>query len=509
MVSLIADGGEITVGRQVASYVYGAWEVTAPDDVDTPDDDERVSNGFIYRPDDMPRGRFDIGFVRADASMDMQEETSTTEHVITTAEKRVSGEVFFEREITGAGLGRWIPGKHFRQGDVVDVRLWSRTMRLPVTAIDLATSDEGPLQYRVHVGGQMIADAEALRQHNDKIVAAIAADRRKAAKATREAGRRADRAQATADSIRADLGNPDGSTGGLFANYLAKLGEEGDVTRDLLRINAALWDEQYGWNATQEAINAAQQQINELTEQRLTDQEQAVEGLRRAQAEAQLTRVFIGHVTKTKPLTTPLIDARYSGRNLVVTGRGTWSGTIYATVEVELKNTGDGPAYTYPTYTTALAMPNPTGGRTHTLTKASFLSALVQWTVNAGVQQKFVRNQYSRVVPRATWTVLEDLTFTAPQSGEYMVVFKVTWRAVATLTNYGIDIERNGQYLKTTGLVSRLFTSKDFQLTIMSGDSTGGWEEGDVIAFRVLSDASTEGSRTVDSASVSITWIEG
>ncbi|MHC9641598.1 hypothetical protein ACQXX0_02105 [Corynebacterium diphtheriae] len=64
----------------------------------------------------------------------------------------------------------------------MDVMLWGKRLPdLPVTAIDITSERGSAEKWRVHVGGQPIADAAALRSSREKIFAQIAAERREAA----------------------------------------------------------------------------------------------------------------------------------------------------------------------------------------------------------------------------------------------------------------------------------------------------------------------------------------
>nr|DAJ31248.1 MAG TPA: hypothetical protein [Caudoviricetes sp.] len=170
-VILIADGGDLTVGRHMPAYTYGAFDVTIPADKQQEQPAEsRLRNGYIYRPPNAGAGAFDVGFVRADVTLNMNGKSSNLEAVVDAAQKRVDGNLFFERDITGRGLGAYEPGADFRLGDVVLVEIWGRRIKVPVTAIDLiGNSQEGARGWRVHVGGQMISDAEALKTHNSAI----------------------------------------------------------------------------------------------------------------------------------------------------------------------------------------------------------------------------------------------------------------------------------------------------------------------------------------------------
>lgn len=185
--TLIADGGEMTVGRRTSTYVYGVFQVDIPEGREQAQQDDRLQEGYIYRPDQRPTGRFDVGFVRADARIDLNAQQSNLESIVDAAQSRVEGAVFFERDITGRGLGRFRPGIDFTTASLVDVLIWGKTLTLPVTAIDMTSGDAAAVGWRVHVGGQMIADADSLRSHNDAILGQIEQERRRRLATTKTA----------------------------------------------------------------------------------------------------------------------------------------------------------------------------------------------------------------------------------------------------------------------------------------------------------------------------------
>jgi len=115
--TLIAGGGEMTVGRRTSTYVYGVFQVDIPEGKEQAQQNDRLQEGYVYRPDQRPTGRFDIGFVRADARVDLNAQQSNLESIIDAAQNRVEGAVFFERDITGRGLGRFCPGIDFTGWD--------------------------------------------------------------------------------------------------------------------------------------------------------------------------------------------------------------------------------------------------------------------------------------------------------------------------------------------------------------------------------------------------------
>lgn len=177
-VVLVSDGGDVTVGRRTASYVYGEFNVVLPHGREKVETEERLQDGYVYRPKGGIKGPFDVGFVRADATVDLEADTSDLEVVVDAAQKQAEGDVFFERDISQAGLGRFVLDRDFRVGDVVTVELWGKRLPLPVTAGDyVASVSEGPAAARVHVGGQLISDAEAVARQNGELRRQIAREK--------------------------------------------------------------------------------------------------------------------------------------------------------------------------------------------------------------------------------------------------------------------------------------------------------------------------------------------
>lgn len=217
-VVLYADGGDMTVGRTIPAYVLGAFDVVLPEGREQEKSDDRIRNGYIYRPPNPASGALDIGFVKADVKLDLGAKTSSLERVVDAAIKRTEGDVFFEQDIPRGGLGDHIPGLDFDIGDVVSVDVWGKKLPLPVTALDFEGAvDRDPFSVRVHVGGQMIADAQALQAKTDAVLERVEAEKRQrlksigavsrqaasAGKAAAQADGKAVAAQETADDALA------------------------------------------------------------------------------------------------------------------------------------------------------------------------------------------------------------------------------------------------------------------------------------------------------------------
>ena len=192
-VNLRADGGEITIGARTAVYTYGAFNVILPQGKQLAEDDytdDGYTNGYVYKPAGAEKlGRFDVAFVRADVTVDTNAGYTNLEAVLDQSQKKVQEDIFFERDIERAGLGGWAPGKDFHVGDLVDVTVFDRVIRQPVTAITHTTNENDPLGVKVHIGGQTIRDDELVAEQNRTIKEAIAkesATRRAQNKNTRD-----------------------------------------------------------------------------------------------------------------------------------------------------------------------------------------------------------------------------------------------------------------------------------------------------------------------------------
>lgn len=186
---LIADAGELRTVRRTANYVYGSWRVTVPEGAElTAIQDDRM-DGYLYRPPSSGRGRFDVAFVRQDATIDLHEVTeqgvtsgdSDVELQMEAGQQRSEGRALIERDISGRGLGRLVPGVDFSTGDLVPVKVWGKILSLPVTALDWATNASGLASVAVRVGGQLVRDSERLRSLNDEVAMQIDSERRRAA----------------------------------------------------------------------------------------------------------------------------------------------------------------------------------------------------------------------------------------------------------------------------------------------------------------------------------------
>ena len=226
-VVLVADGGDITAGRKTSTLTFGEFNVVLPEDVQQREEqDGRIKDGYVYRPDGV-FGPFDVGFARADVTVDLQAHTSDLEAVVDAAQKQSDGDVFFERDITVVGLGGFVPGVDFHVGDIVTVEMWGGLVRLllPVTDITMISSDsEGVVAWRVHVGGMLISDLAELRRSNEELRRQVKGDRRGIEQARSDASSArsvASSAKSTADEIKQTVEDAEGVIQSALAESVA------------------------------------------------------------------------------------------------------------------------------------------------------------------------------------------------------------------------------------------------------------------------------------------------
>lgn len=281
---LIADGGEMTVLRDLAAFSYGRWSVDWPESVpdeqrpELPDDRDF---GYASKLKQDP-GRFGRRFVRADVTIKAQDfddagkpipfsGESDVEETLDDAAKRTDGDVFFEREITRAGLGALVPRVDFDVDSVVPVLIWGKTIPSPVTSIEDVVESGAVVDYRVHVGGQLLQDDAARERANREIEATIAQERRERVKAVSKE-RKARKSAIASEARRSDAYTDSVASGvesrlsrdfaASYERYSKALTQLGDTWRQEL---------QEGLSAEQQARVEALRQEQKAREKAGTD----------------------------------------------------------------------------------------------------------------------------------------------------------------------------------------------------------------------------------------------
>lgn len=205
MPPVVVDEGDVTVLRRMASGTWGRYTVTWPEGFEPPELAPDRELGFVAKLPAPQGGRFSRRFVRADAQIDAANGYSNVETILDEAESRTGGDVFFERDITTAGLGRLVPYVHFTIGDVIPVQVWGRVMHLPVTEIVEVSEPGNANGWRVHVGGQLISAPRDLEADNADLRRVIAQERRERQQGDAAVGAVASRAEGKTDTLTTDL----------------------------------------------------------------------------------------------------------------------------------------------------------------------------------------------------------------------------------------------------------------------------------------------------------------
>lgn len=215
---LVADGAEVVVMRSLASTAFGAYSLDLPDGIELGDVWEGAAPGntpgYVASLDRSKRvGGMFRRFMRADVHItvpgdnpEVRAAASDVEQVLDEARDRTSGEFFLESDITGSGLGPWVPLQDFVVGDTVDVAVFGAVVPMKVTRIEPTIDDAGHGGWLVHVGGQLVSDDVARVAENEQVHRALVDSRRELAgleASARGAALSASRAQSAADSAQA------------------------------------------------------------------------------------------------------------------------------------------------------------------------------------------------------------------------------------------------------------------------------------------------------------------
>lgn len=173
----VADSAQVTVMRSLASTAFGTYDLTLPDGITLEDLYTLAAPGnklgYVASLGGARVGGMARRFIRSDVAITTaggeQAPATNVEEVLDAAAKRTSGDFFLETDISKAGLGPWVPFRDFQVGDKARVEIWGTVVTLPITRID----DDV-----VHVGGQLVSDADARLAENEAVRRALVDDRR-------------------------------------------------------------------------------------------------------------------------------------------------------------------------------------------------------------------------------------------------------------------------------------------------------------------------------------------
>lgn len=171
--------GSLAVVYRTASYVWGRYTATYPEDHDTENlelEDNR-EYGYIAKLTDAEPERFGRTFTRADVHADAVLQVSDVERKIDEAAVVTDGDTVVRREIGEDGLNGLVPYVDFNIGDIIPCRSWGKLLYLPVISITVQSSPGGVLEYRVMVGSRLVSDRAELEQVTAEIDQRVAKDK--------------------------------------------------------------------------------------------------------------------------------------------------------------------------------------------------------------------------------------------------------------------------------------------------------------------------------------------
>lgn len=219
MYPIVADGGEMTVLRSLASDVYGKYDVSWPDNVPEeirpklPDD---RAFGYASRLGE-DRGRMGRRFIRTDIAVQAAEYGpngilpytgySDVEAILEAAAKKTNGDVFFGREFTREHLGSLEPWVDFKVGDTIPVEIWGKLLELTVVSIEAVTDHGAVIDWRVRAGDTLLKDDEARERTRRDLERDMAQEIRERQGDVAKVRQTANAAKSTADDAKREAGD--------------------------------------------------------------------------------------------------------------------------------------------------------------------------------------------------------------------------------------------------------------------------------------------------------------
>ena len=171
--------GDLAVVYRTASYVWGRYTATYPEDHDTEhlELEDNREYGYVAKLTTNEPERFGRTFTRADVHADAVLQVSDVERKIDEAAVVTDGDTVVRREIGEDGLNGLVPYVDFNIGDIIPCRSWGKLLYLPVISITVQSSPGGVLEYRVMVGSRLVSDRAELEQVTAEIDQRVAKDK--------------------------------------------------------------------------------------------------------------------------------------------------------------------------------------------------------------------------------------------------------------------------------------------------------------------------------------------
>lgn len=505
-VVLVADGGDVTAGRRKHTFVYGEFNVRLPEGVEQVETDERLTDGYVYRPEG-EIAPFDVGFARADVTVDLEVQSTDLELVVDEAQRDAEGDVFFERDITPAGLGEFVPGVDFAVGDVVSVERWRVLLPLPVTGWEMVSSaSDGVVADRVHVSGQLISDAVARGRRNADLRRQVEADKRQLQRSVKSVRSYADSAvsrerserQSDVAQVREVLGGARADETTLVSQLAAVQAQitgmvgDGETPPPAGLLNSYLWMNTRLWEAQRE-IDAAQDQLAEQQTARQNEQGAIIDAM-----QAQLGRVG----DRSWQVGTDG-DGMWSVNGGTVSALGSWVGTAVLDVTGTYTSDVDGRSVvSYPREVLRVEV-----GTTRSWDMGHQVRTAVFYYQRTSGSAAQLDQRLPRFVAGTWWAPVR--TVKVNKDRLVSMELRVDWAATNRGSLYGVRITVDGQTVaeessSNIGPLGLLGNGARSQSVSKNVDVKAG----QTIRFEAMCNYSGEAQRTASGGNTRLWWIE-
>lgn len=525
----VADSAQVTVLRSLASTAFGKYNLTLPEGVNLEDVYEVAAPGneLAYVSSLGPRRR--VGgmfrrFVRADVDITAKGEGATpasnVERVLDEAAQRTSGDFFLESDISLAGLGPWRPFEDFVVGDVANVEIWGRVVPLRVTRIEPKRTEHSDTDWSVHVGGQLVSDADARLAENADIYKAVVNDRRDLAgldaKIQAEASSRKQAISAESSARRADVESVRGVlTGGgdgqedLVAS-LEGLNKQLQKTQAdpqpglipaYVAMNTKLWE-------IQQEINAKNAEFQNLTEELDKQQSEQIEQMQ----ETQRQQALESHGRMRELMAAP---GGTSDPNVPVNRQddGSWEFSIRDAVKGSMLHAtwyegtfGEGERIT--AYWEDIRVIDSSILSISASKETPYV--FLRWAAAQKKQVTVNESGGAWNLSQSTWSRILTVDAPAKPARQVALRLKVTWSAATFDDTYGIRIRAGGRVLQEKmvqqlGPLAFWGDGQRWMSAMVSGEDI---DAGESVTVDVYSTATLPGGRRVKRAELTGTWIE-
>ena len=560
--------GSLAVVYRTASYVWGRYTATYPEDHDTEhlELEDNREYGYVAKLTDAEPERFGRTFTRADVHADAVLQVSDVERKIDEAAVVTDGDTVVRREIGEDGLNGLVPYVDFQIGDIIPCRSWGKLLYLPVISITVQSSPGGVLEYRVMVGSRLVSDRAELEQVTAEIDQRVAKDKeelRKRIERERAQRIRADKREtrlrenalseeqrkrveqlreetaareSSVESLRGALTGAGGAQADLVAaleglnRQLRRTGSDPapGLIPAYLQMNTELWQMQQevnnalrkaddalieGQEANRELIKM-QQALAEMNENRIDQinrdneiRDELVERLQEAERQRLAQRWFLFSLSEGQNEHWSYSHTGAENAAGTLTARGSWNGRVQAlTTRLRHDSRGDERWVIEPWSNT---VPKATGGRSYSVEIGGY-PGMIWYQISPGQARSIDMRRRGYTPESSVWSEIDAMNIQS--NAVHTITARVEWRAVHRGSEYRFRVRsrEHGELLSWSSgtKFGPVWPWENGARSVDANPVQRRFSPGDRIFFEVWSSAPTLNSRTVNEARSRVYWID-